>query len=115
MTKIDGGLVMRRWVPIRYRGFWDVPRIFVATHNGQTFLFDCRFDEELDNYPESYRVYTMPSFADDELPTDWTTLCQWATGFLGEVPVARVQFDPTRRREIDSAILEELIGAKKVG
>jgi hypothetical protein len=105
---------MSTWAPIRYRGFWDVPRVFITPHNGRTYLFDCPFDEELEDYIDSYRVYTMPDLLVEELPTDWTTLYQRATGFLGEIPVARVRFDPTRRREIDSSVLDELTGATRI-
>jgi hypothetical protein len=105
---------MNTWNPIRYLGFWDVPLVFLTRHNGRTFLFDCPFDEHLEDYAESYRVYSMPDLADEELPKDWTTLRQRATGFLGEIPVARVRFDPTKRQHIDSSVLDELIGAAKI-
>jgi hypothetical protein len=45
------------WAPIRYRDFYDLPRIFITSYNGQDYLFDCPFDDELDDYPDSYRVY----------------------------------------------------------
>jgi len=93
---------------IQYRGFWDVPRIFLARHQGQTYLFDCPFSEDLDDYPDVFKVYLIPDLTDVELPKDWTTLPKKAIRYLGEIPVAHVRFDPTRRQSIDSSIFEEL-------
>ncbi len=106
---------MNTWNPIRYRGFWDVPRIFLASYKGRVFLFDCAFDENTEDYPEQYRVYILPYLAEEELVHSWDKLHLKALQYLGEVPLNRIRFDPTRRREIDSAILEELTGAIKVG
>jgi hypothetical protein len=99
---------MSNRVAIKYMGFWDVPRIFIARHRGQTFLFDCAFDEELDDYPDSFKVYLLPDIQDHELPRDWTTLPGKAVRYLGEVPLKRVLFDPTKRQSIDSTILDEI-------
>jgi len=104
---------MTAWAPIRYVGFWDVPRIFLTRYKGQTFLFDCPFDEQLEDDCDSYRVYLMPELADEDLPKDWTTLHQKATGFLGEIPVSRVRFDPSRRREVELSVLDELLASTK--
>jgi hypothetical protein len=99
---------MSNRVAIKYMGFWDVPRIFIARHGGQTFLFDCAFDEGLDDYPDTFKVYLLPDVPDHELPRDWTTLVDRAARYLGEVPVKRVLFDPTKRQSIDSMILDEI-------
>lgn len=106
---------MSERAPIRYRDFWDVPRIFLARYRGHTFLFDCAFDEALDDYPDSYKVFLLPPLKDEELPKDWTILPARATGYLGEVPLGRVLFDPSRRQSIDSGILDELIARKVAG
>jgi len=99
---------MNQAVPIRYRDFWDVPRIFLASFGARTFLFDCCFDEETEDYPNSYKVYLVPRFTDEELSGSWDKLHERASQFLGEVPVDCVQFDPTRRQSIDSGVLAEL-------
>lgn len=106
---------MHKWAPIQYMGFWDVPLVFIVRHNGETILFDCPFVQELDDYSESYRVYTLPDLRDDELPKDWTTLRLRALRYLGQVPVNKVRFDESKRREIDTAVLEELVAAPKAG
>jgi hypothetical protein len=43
---------MTTWLPIAYRGYWDVPRIIVTRSAGRTVLLDCQFDDELDDYPD---------------------------------------------------------------
>jgi hypothetical protein len=104
---------MTNWAPIRYVGFWDVPRIFLTRLIDQAILFDCPFDKDLEDFAESYRVYLMPNLTDVELPKDWTTLHKKATAFLGEIPVARVRFDSTRRLEVDLEVLQGLMTPAK--
>jgi hypothetical protein len=99
---------MTQWAPIRYMGFWDVPLNFLVAYNGQWFLFDCPFDEEIEDYSENYQVYLMPEIPIEELPQDWTTLPTRAIRRLGEVSVSNVTFDPTKRRQIDTAIFGSL-------
>lgn len=94
------------WTPIQYRGFWDVPRIFLVRHSARLFLFDCPFDEAVEDYPDEYTVYELPFDADADLPKDWTELPARAVARLSEVPVSAVRFDPTRRQAIDAAVLE---------
>lgn len=100
---------MNKSVPIQYMGFWDVPLVFIARQCGKTFFFECVFDQELDDYPDVYKVYILPNLTEGELPNDWTTLSSRAIQSLGEVPVQRVHFDSTKRHSIDPAILDELI------
>lgn len=106
---------MTQHVAITYMGYWDVPRIFLARYHGEVFLFDCAFDEDLEDYPDNYKVYILPDLAESELPKDWTTLRLKAIRFLCEVPVARVQFDATRRQSIDAGVLEDLAARKVAG
>lgn len=94
---------------IRYRDFYDVPRIFITTYNGELYLFDCPFDEELDDYSDHYHVYQLPAISEDELQDSWEHLPERAASVLGTVPVAQVQFDTTKRKSIDTAALEGLI------
>ena len=98
-----------RWTPITYRGYWDFPRIFLVADGGQTYLFDCAFDEELEDYPDDFRVFLMPPLAEEELAGSWAELFQRATAELGRVPTSAVRFDPTRRKQIDAAVLDALL------
>lgn len=99
---------MTNLLPIRYREFWDVPRVFVVRVGPETFLFDCPFDDEAEDFGTSYRVYRMPELAPDDLAGSWVGLHNRALAFLGEVPISSVKFDPSRRESIDPSILDEL-------
>src|SRR5881398_2494999 len=99
---------MSEMTPIQYMGFYDVPLIFITRYRGQTYLFDCPFDEEREDDSDSYKVYLTPAIKDEELPKDWTTLHTSATGYLGEVPVCSVRFDATRRKAFDASVLDAL-------
>jgi hypothetical protein len=102
------------WTAIRYRDFYDLPRLFLAEYEGRHYLFDCPFNEELDDYPDSYRVYQMPALPESELQGSWEHLPERAINFLGLVPVAQVQFDPTRRARINVAIFREVLSRQEL-
>ena len=99
---------MSKWIPIEYRDFWDVPRIFLARYDGKLFLFDCAFDETTEDFPDFYQVYILPNLDEKELADSWAHLSSRAIHCFDKVPIERIRFDPTRRREIDSTILDEL-------
>ena len=59
----DGG---REWsvgqmIPFRYGGFWDVPRYILLRYRGKPLLLESPFDENLDEYPDDFAVYELPS------------------------------------------------------
>ncbi len=95
-------------LPIRYRDFWDVPRIFLANYRGHLFLFDCPFDEEVEDYPELYHVYVLPPLQEEELSGSWADFAKKAIHYLGDIAIDAVQFDPSKRKEIDVAVLQQL-------
>jgi hypothetical protein len=97
------------WAPIRYRDFYDLPRVFITSYDGKDYLFDCPFDDELDDYPDSYRVYQLPALSEEELQGSWEHLPELAAPFLGVIPVAEVRFDSTKREWINTAIFKELL------
>ncbi|MHB1425153.1 MAG: hypothetical protein ACYC3I_18435 [Gemmataceae bacterium] len=105
---------MNRWASIRYRDFWDVPRIFLVSSQGKCFLFDCAFDEATEDYPDSYRVYVIPDPSEEELTGSWDKLHEKATSYCGDVPINKMRFDPSKRREIDTTILDELTSCEKI-
>ena len=98
-----------QWATIRYRDFYDLPRIFVTNYQGQLYLFDCPFDDELDDYPNSYRVYQLPALTEAELEGSWEHLPERASRWLGAISVTEVQFDPTKRARINTAVLSKLL------
>ncbi|MBS1790162.1 MAG: hypothetical protein JST85_20730 [Acidobacteria bacterium] len=101
------------WTPIRYRDFYDLPRIFITSYNGKNYLFDCPFDDELDDYPESYRVYQLPALSEEELQGSWEHLPRLAVSLVGVIPVAEVQFDATKRERINVATFRELFARRE--
>ncbi len=102
------------WAPIRYRDFWDVPRIFLVSHNDQDYLFDCPFDEATEDYPDVYHVYVMPSLSDEDLAESWAELPLKARKHLADVPISNVRFDSTRRQAIDPTIIGEVTARIRV-
>jgi hypothetical protein len=100
---------MTCWTPIRYLGFWDVPLNFFVRHKGALYLFDCPFDEAVEDYAQAYQVYLMPEIPEEELPKDWTTLPARAIRRVGDIPVEKVQFDPTKRQQMDTSVLDALL------
>jgi hypothetical protein len=99
---------MNHPAPIRYQDFWDVPRIFLVSYQGKCFLFDCAFDEVIEDYPDSYRVYVIPDPSEEELAGSWDKLHAKATHYCGDVSIEKVRFDPSKRSEVDTSILDEL-------
>jgi hypothetical protein len=95
---------MDKMVPIQYGGFYDVPLSFEVRYQGRLFAFDCRFDEAIDEYPDFYRVYLLP-----DPPGPWEHWSSNAIHHFGQVSIQKIRFDQTKRRAIDSTILDELI------
>ena len=96
---------MKHWTPIRYRDFYDVPRIFLVRGGDRLFLFDCPFDSAEDEYGKTFKVYLMPNLPDDMLAGSWEDLAAKAERLLGEVPTSEVEFDQTLRREVEASVL----------
>jgi hypothetical protein len=89
------------WLPIRdYRDFWDVPRMFLLDYAGRSLLFDCRFDEEREDYVDAFDVYVMPTLGPEELQRPWADLPQRAFGRLGSILLTDLMFDTTRRTSL---------------
>lgn len=99
---------MTEKLKIEYRDFYDVPRIFITSYAGRHFLFDCPFDNALDDYPVSFDVFLMRPLSEAELKGSWEHLRDHAIRFLGQVPVDSVKFDATLRKEIDADVLSQL-------
>lgn len=99
---------MNNAVPIDYLGFWDVPRNFLVRAQGKLYLFDCPFDDEIDDYPDTYSVYILPEMSREEIDADWAGLPNKAIRKLGEVPIAAIRFDSTKRKEIGVEVFDLL-------
>jgi hypothetical protein len=71
---------------LSYLGWWDCPRSGVALVGGQPYYFDCEFSEELDEYPDTFRLWPISG---DDLADEleiWEAFAAW-----------RDQFDSGRR------------------
>ena len=86
-----------------------MPEAFVVSHCGTQFLFLREFDDDLDDYPDAYRVFVLPNLSEDAVKQSWLHLEQHAIKALGEIPVKDVEFDPSKRREINTKLLDDLL------
>ncbi|HEY3212369.1 MAG TPA: hypothetical protein VGL16_04080 [Actinomycetota bacterium] len=88
----------------------------LVQYEGETYLLDCPFNEQADEYPDEYpddfAVYRLTrevSEAARRPTSSWVNLREEGT-LLGRVPVKLVRFDESRRRFLDSevfALLDE--------
>jgi len=91
------------WIPIRYREFYDFPRSFVISHNGENFLFDCAFDDAIDEYPNLYQIYALDAEQVTRLHDgSWAPLAD-PNKQIGTAPTSAVQFDSTRRGAVEAS------------
>ena len=58
---------MADMIPFRYGGFWDVPRYIVLRYRDGLLYVQSAFDEELDDYPDNYSVYKIPTSAEPSI------------------------------------------------
>ncbi len=93
----------------QYRDFWDYPRIFLVSFEGSSFLFDCKFDEKIEDYGNEYDVYSMPPLDDEALSGSWDRLIEKSIRLLGRIPIDQVRFDETRRSFIDGEVILQLL------
>src|SRR5688572_17170876 len=84
---------MKRWTSIKYRDFYDIPRMFLAETPEHLFLFDCPFNEGQDEYEIVFKIFLMPTIPPQELAGSWNDLPSRATRLLGEVPTSEIEFD----------------------
>ncbi len=99
------------WLPIQYREFYDVPRSIVVEYEGALYLFESALDDALDDYSEVYQVYRLPIVLRDQLNTwdtrSWIDLAL-AGIHIGEVPVASVELDETKRAFLKASTFQRL-------
>jgi hypothetical protein len=94
----------------KYVEFYDVPRLIAVRHRGKLLLLQSAFNHELDDYPTSYAVYLLPESVIDSLENgSWEFLASAAMTFLGQIPIDRVLFDPSKRKELDGSVLDDLV------
>jgi hypothetical protein len=101
-------LTQGRWLPMVYRGFYDIPRMVAVTLGETTYLLHCPFDESLDDYSPYFDVYQLPAGLEDlQREPAWDELPRMGRR-VGRVPVDKVEFDSSRRETISASFLDHL-------
>lgn len=98
--------VTGEWLPIRYRDFYDVPRLIAVQMADRTYLLDCRFDDDLDDYPDTYQIYVLESL-DALQDADWSNLADQGR-WIGAVEVDAIRFDRSCRAAIHRDSLQAI-------
>ncbi len=71
-------------LPIRYRGFYDIPRMVVVRVGGSTYLLDCPFDADRDEFPDCFDVYVLPDESESLLASpSWESCLRMADVWVG--------------------------------
>jgi len=103
---------------IEYRIFHDAPRlILVANEVGDLWIMDCQFDDELDEYPDSYDLFFIGKKDGDTDVLD-EYVQQGCGEYVQSVRVKDVEFDESRRKKLrilprsSSGLLTDVISPK---
>ena len=99
---------MSAWAGIQYRDFYDVPRMFLTQTETAVYLFDSRFSDVNDEYDDHYEVYLMPKNDEMHTRSDWRGLEKLAIRHLGRVKVSSVEFDNSKRKEVNLDVLAKI-------
>ena len=99
-------------VPIRYREFHDLPRAIVVEFERGVYFLDCKFDADIDDYSQFFDVFKLTGVEMGELDgLDWSSLSERGEQ-IGKVAVAKVVFDKSKRKHIDSSELKKVIAGQ---
>jgi hypothetical protein len=97
------------WLPFTYRGFYDIPRMLAIDVDNDLYLFDCPFDEATGEYSDTYTVYRLPAALRGRLSeASWVDLPEHGEQ-IGRVRTALVSFDPTRRKSVNTQVLDRVL------
>jgi hypothetical protein len=96
------------WLPIRYRDFYHIPRMFLVQKGNETYLFHCAFEDESDGYSSLYHVYKLNCEAVPEDETaSWTDLPH-AGVCVRDIPTGAAEFDESRRSLVRASLFNSL-------
>jgi hypothetical protein len=96
-------------IPFRYVEFYDVPRCIVVCYRGTSLLLLSAFDNNIDEYPDTYVVYVLPKEAEETFRKgSWKFIEETPMHPVGEIRVDSVKFDESKRKEFDSSCLDDL-------
>jgi hypothetical protein len=90
----------------RYVDFYDVPRTILLRFQNKWLLLQSAFDEKLDEYENEYCIYPLPdSFEPVQSGSPWKFLEELELNCIARVPVNSVQFDSTKRKQLETSVL----------
>lgn len=94
----------------QYSGFHDIPRVVFVRYRDELYVFDCDFDDDLDDYPPDFEVRTLDEEAYARFNRRELGLGDLIAGgrWVGTVPTRAVQFDETARKSVDDGIFASL-------
>jgi len=96
------------WLSMRYRDFYDVPRLVAVEYGGRVYLLDSPFEERTDEYADHYTIYRLPESAVALLERpSWEGLASVGEE-IGRVPVTDVEFDETKRERVNASVFRRL-------
>lgn len=108
LERVLYGMSESSWLPIRYRDFYDLPRLVAVEFQGSVYLFDAPFNESAGQYSAEFTVYRLPAKLSAQLDEpSWRGLTALGEK-VGRVPTESVKFDPTRRRFIKDSVFRQL-------
>jgi hypothetical protein len=100
-------------LPITYGEFYDYPRMIRFRLDDEWFFLRSEFDDDEDDYSEFYKVYRLPFHSEEEIkshPNYWMELSD--AECLGQIPVAEVGLDETRRQSVDARAFETWLSSR---
>lgn len=99
--------------PFTYGDFYDVPRQIILKYREEPYVWLSAFDDQLDDYPDSYQVFLVPLPSRMALSIPGQQFLmeaeQIGAKLLGSIPVKEVRFDPSLRRELDASFLDKYL------
>lgn len=101
-------------IPISYGEFYDFPRMIRFSLGGKWYFMRSYFDDEKDEYSDSYEVYLLSFQSEEEItsnPNYWKELTK--AFHLGRISIGQVGLDETRRKSIDRENIELWLSARK--
>jgi len=98
--------------PFKCFVFWRVPRFFCCSVNGTQLALISEFDDLLDVYKGEYKVYELPPGFDTESLASWVDSLFSESSCLGTIPIAEMEFDSTKKLEIEVSPILKLLGGQ---
>jgi hypothetical protein len=84
---------------VSYRDFYDIPRLILGVdEKSRYWIFDCEFNDDLDEYGNRYVVYPA-EVTEDSIKSIFDLHVKGDRGDAdGVITVAAMEFDPSRRQ-----------------